>query len=51
VGSAAVSPFGGGYPGYGACLGPAMVFGYAAGRDIATHARSIPATHLSEEAR
>lgn len=36
VGSAAVSPFMGGYPGYGAMIGPAMVFGYAAGHDIAT---------------
>ncbi|MGO1834382.1 MAG: FAD-dependent oxidoreductase [Actinomycetaceae bacterium] len=34
VGTAAVSPFGGGYPGYGANIGPAMVFGYKVGRDI-----------------
>ncbi|ANE83347.1 dehydrogenase (plasmid) [Mycobacterium adipatum] len=40
VGSAAVSVFGGGYPGYGAVLGPAMVFGYLVGRDIATHAKT-----------
>ncbi|RZL81284.1 MAG: FAD-dependent oxidoreductase [Rhodococcus sp. (in: high G+C Gram-positive bacteria)] len=38
VGTAAVSVFGGGYPGYGANLGPAMVFGYQVGRDIAAHA-------------
>ena len=38
VGSAAVSVFGGGYPGYGANIGPAMVFGYQVGRDIAAHA-------------
>ncbi len=38
VGTAAVSVFGGGYPGYGANIGPAMVFGYLTGRDIATHA-------------
>ncbi|MBE9372864.1 FAD-dependent oxidoreductase [Saccharopolyspora sp. HNM0983] len=35
VGTAAVSVFGGGYPGYGANIGPAMVFGYRTGRDIA----------------
>ncbi|NYV74947.1 FAD-dependent oxidoreductase, partial [Streptomyces sp. UH6] len=38
VGTAAVSVFGGGYPGYGANIGPAMVFGYQVGRDIARHA-------------
>ena len=38
VGTAAVSVFGGGYPGYGANIGPAMVFGYRVGRDIAQHA-------------
>lgn len=38
VGTAAVSVFGGGYPGYGANIGPAMVFGYLTGRDIAAHA-------------
>ncbi|QGF23827.1 FAD-dependent oxidoreductase [Raineyella fluvialis] len=38
VGTAAVSVFGGGYPGYGANIGPALVFGYLAGRDIAAHA-------------
>lgn len=38
VGTAAVSVFGGGYPGYGANIGPAMVFGYLAGHDIAAHA-------------
>lgn len=38
VGAAAVSVFGGGYPGYGSHIGPALVFGYRAGRDIARHA-------------
>ncbi|MCG2620726.1 FAD-dependent oxidoreductase [Arthrobacter sp. I2-34] len=38
VGAAAVSVFGGGYPGYGSHIGPALVFGYRAGRDIAQHA-------------
>jgi len=38
VGTAAVSIFGGGYPGYGANLGPALVFGYRAGRDVVAHA-------------
>lgn len=38
VGTAAVSVFGGGYPGYGANIGPALVFGYQVGRDIAAHA-------------
>ncbi|MEV8358385.1 FAD-dependent oxidoreductase [Microbacterium sp. NPDC076895] len=38
VGAAAVSVFGGGYPGYGSHIGPALVFGYRAGRDIAAHA-------------
>lgn len=36
AGTAAVSPFGGGYPGYGAMLGPAMVMGAVAGRTAAT---------------
>ena len=35
VGAAAVSVFGGGYPGYGSHIGPALVFGYRMGRDIA----------------
>ncbi|WP_425840920.1 FAD-dependent oxidoreductase [Streptomyces fractus] len=39
VGTSAVSVFGGGYPGYGANIGPAMVFGHQVGRDIADHAR------------
>lgn len=47
VGTAAVSPFGGGYPGYGACIGPAMVFGYAAGRDIAACAHQSVTTSRS----
>lgn len=37
VGAAAVSVFGGGYPGYGSHIGPALIFGYLAGRDIAAH--------------
>lgn len=47
VGTAAVSVFGGGYPGYGANIGPALVFGHQVGRDIAEHAaerRSVEAT-------
>lgn len=35
VAAAAVCVFGGGYPGYGSHIGPALVFGYRAGRDIA----------------
>lgn len=35
VGASAVSAFGGGYPGYGSHIGPALVFGYRMGRDIA----------------
>jgi succinate dehydrogenase/fumarate reductase flavoprotein subunit len=49
VGTAAVSVFGGGYPGYGANIGPAMVFGYITGRDIATHAAeraALPSTEV-----
>lgn len=34
VGASAVSVFGGGYPGYGSHIGPALVFGYRLGRDI-----------------
>ncbi|GAA2033658.1 FAD-dependent oxidoreductase [Yaniella flava] len=34
VGASAVSVFGGGYPGYGSHIGPAMIFGYRLGRDI-----------------
>lgn len=34
AGAAAVSVFGGGYPGYGSHIGPALVFGYRLGRDI-----------------
>jgi succinate dehydrogenase/fumarate reductase flavoprotein subunit len=36
VGAAAVSVFGGSYPGYGAMLGPGMTFGYRLGRALAT---------------
>ncbi|WP_307823568.1 FAD-dependent oxidoreductase [Microbacterium sp. KRD172] len=39
VGAAAVSVFGGGYPGYGSHIGPALVFGYRVGRNIATEAK------------
>lgn len=42
VGTAAVSVFGVGYPGYGANIGPALVFGYQVGRDIAAHAAERP---------
>ncbi len=45
VGTAAVSVFGGGYPGYGANIGSAMIFGYLVGRDIAGHARPGPHLH------
>jgi len=38
VGSAASSPFGGAYPGYGAMLGPGMVFGYIAARALSSQA-------------
>lgn len=38
AGTAAVSPFGGGYPGYGAMLGPAMVMGAVAGKQAAERA-------------
>jgi succinate dehydrogenase/fumarate reductase flavoprotein subunit len=34
AGTAAESIFGGGYPGYGAMIGPAMVLGYQVGRDL-----------------
>lgn len=34
VGASAVSVFGGGYPGYGSHIGPALVFGYRLGRDL-----------------
>ncbi|MFC0450586.1 FAD-dependent oxidoreductase [Rhodococcus jostii] len=46
AGSAAVSIFGGGYPGYGANIGPALVFGYTIGRDaeILASLRGEPAT-------
>jgi 4-oxocyclohex-2-ene-1-carboxylate desaturase len=43
VGSAAVSVFGGGYPGYGANIGPAMVFGYLIGRQLAEESAGIAA--------
>ncbi|WP_460775692.1 FAD-dependent oxidoreductase [Microbacterium sp. GXF7504] len=42
VGAAAVSVFGGGYPGYGSHIGPALVFGYRMGRDIAGLATDAP---------
>ncbi|MCL2481993.1 MAG: FAD-dependent oxidoreductase [Propionibacteriaceae bacterium] len=40
AGSASVSPFGGGYPGYGAMLGPAIVMGAIAGQQAAADARA-----------
>ena len=36
VGNAAASPFGLAYPGAGATLGPALVFGFRAGRAAAS---------------
>lgn len=50
VGTAAVSVFGGGYPGYGANIGPAMVFGYLTGRDIAAHAAERTAVAVAQPA-
>lgn len=44
VGSAAVSPFMGGYPGYGACIGPALVFGYQAAGHLCDSRPTSPAT-------
>ena len=40
----AVSVFGSGYPGYGSHIGPALLFGYRAGRDITKLAagRGVP---------
>ena len=54
VGAAAVSVFGGGYPGYGSHIGPAMVFGYRLGRDIGSRgvAQSVDnSTHSMTSAR
>lgn len=45
VGAAAVSVFGGGYPGYGSHIGPALTFGYRMGRDIA--ALSADSSHTA----
>ncbi|MET3948883.1 succinate dehydrogenase/fumarate reductase flavoprotein subunit [Arthrobacter sp. UYCu512] len=44
VGAAAVGVFGGGYPEYGSHIGPALVFGCRAGRDITKLAadRGVP---------
>jgi succinate dehydrogenase/fumarate reductase flavoprotein subunit len=50
VGTAAVSVFGGGYPGYGANIGPAMIFGYMVGRDIARHHADRAAKELATAA-
>lgn len=48
VGASAVSVFGGGYPGYGSHIGPALVFGYRMGRDIAALAgESEESRHVS----
>lgn len=49
VGTAAVSVFGGGYPGYGANIGPAMVFGYCVGRDIGRHEPATTAASTTVE--
>ncbi|MFV9456557.1 FAD-dependent oxidoreductase [Rhodococcus sp. NM-2] len=52
AGSAAVSIFGGGYPGYGANIGPALVFGYTIGRDAeilaSLRSESVEPTVLEE---
>jgi succinate dehydrogenase/fumarate reductase flavoprotein subunit len=50
VGAAAVSVFGGGYPGYGSHIGPALVFGYRAGRDIAKLAEARGVQRAGEPA-
>ncbi len=50
VGAAATSVFGGGYPGYGSHIGPALVFGYRMGRDIKELARSSMSEFLAEPA-
>lgn len=42
VGSAAVSIFGGGYPGYGSHIGAALVAGYRAGRDVGSLSANAP---------
>ncbi len=49
VGAAAVSVFGGGYPGYGSHIGPALVFGYRVGRDIATHEAQSPGATVTTQ--
>jgi 3-oxosteroid 1-dehydrogenase len=41
AGNAAASVFGPAYPGGGATLGPALTFGYLAGRDVATQPRRV----------
>lgn len=51
VGTAAVSVFGGGYPGYGANIGPAMVFGYCVGRDIGKRETVTTAATASSTAK
>jgi len=47
-----VSIFGGGYPGYGANIGPALVFGYTIGRDAeilaSLRSESVEPTVLEE---
>ncbi|MGO1181547.1 MAG: FAD-dependent oxidoreductase [Micrococcaceae bacterium] len=50
VGASAVSVFGGGYPGYGSHIGPALVFGYRMGRDIAELARSATRAEAAQRA-
>lgn len=49
VGTAAVSVFGGGYPGYGANIGPAMVFGYLVGRDIGADVPAVTGERATGE--
>lgn len=48
VGASAKSVFGGGYPGYGSHIGPALVFGYRMGRDIVRLAQPSKAEPVSD---
>ena len=44
VGNDAASIMGGNYPGGGITLGPALTFGYLAGRELAAQAAPVEAT-------